>query len=706
MPDPVRSASVLDKLRGTAAYASDLVRPGTAVAGIVRSPHAHARVIHVNAEAALAIPGVLGVLTARDFEGIRLGSEIADELVLAEEARYAGDHVAAVAAENDDALRLGLQAVEVEYEVLGAALSVGESDRVASTIEIDRGDWGVASHQVDVWAEGTFHIHPVHHAYMEPHAAVARYEPGKITLFAPTHSPARVREEYHAWFERIDERFVIKTPAFGGAFGAKYEHPFHLICAEFARRLRRDVAIGFSRREDFLAARPRVDMTLHVKIGATRDGRLIAKQCEVVANNGAYSLHGPSVLNAATMRMDNLYRYAAVMSRGRLVYTNTAPTECFRGFGDPEAAFAQEQLIDAIARHLGLDAAEIRRRNCVVEGDTSIHGWRITSSGLAQCIDWVSTRMSADRDENASSGGDGRFKVGYGLAPGMHVTSNRGRIPRDFARVSLRLRLDGTVELFSSEVDVGGGANRVLASLAADILELPADRVVVVLGDTEQGPDGLGSYASRTTFFAGNAVIDAAHRLKRLIDEGHTGELAVDGEYEAEDVEKPDPTEYGNRSPAYTFAVHGCKVAVDTWTGKTQVLRYWAAHDAGTVLDEAGARGQVYGGVTQGLGHALSEKAVLSTGGRMANPGFLDYRIPTALDSVPVEIMFSDTFDPGGPKGAKSLAEPPIIPVGACVANAIFDAVGVRLDQMPMDPETVLNAMAGALPSSQLLREA
>ncbi len=729
--DGLTSSSVADKIAGRALYVRDMFGSGVAAAGIVRSPYPHARIVSIDASKALAMPGVLGVLTGDDFEGLLLGSEIADEPVLTRErAHYVGDHVAAVVAEDEDTLRRALEAIEVTYDLLPAAFTPEEAltlgvaihdtcpDNVAHGFSISHGDWDAAAAGVAVWAEGEYEIAPVQHAYMEPHAALVRYQPDCITLYAPVHAPYRVREEYESWVERWEERFEIKTPTIGGAFGAKYEHPMHMICAEFAHRLRRDVGMVFSRREDFLAARPRVDMKLRVRIGAARDGRLLAKEAEIIANNGAYTLHGPSVLLAVAMRMDNLYRFSAVRASARLVYTNTCPTECFRGFGDPEAAFAQEQLVDEIARRLGIDAVEIRRRNAVAEGDVTIHGWKISSSGFAPCLAAIEEKLHEARSGSEDDDEAGRFRFGYGLSSGMHVISNRGRSASDFARARLAVGSDGQLSLYCAEVDVGCGTPRVLAILAAPVLGIPPESIRVVLGDTEFCPYGLGSFASRTVFFAGNATLDAAHQLKRRLEDlrgefqlrgasmkevaaaadarGRLDELDITAEYEPEDVEVPDDSGHGNRSPAYTFAVHACKVAVDTWTGRVTVEKYWAAHDTGTVLNPPGARGQVYGGVLQGLGHALSERMVRSGDGLMVNPSFLDYRIPTALDSTDIEVIFTDTFDPGGPLGAKSIAEPPIIPVAACVANAIRDAIGVRVDRMPMDPETVYQAIQGA----------
>ncbi len=289
-----RLTDLSEKAHGQARYASDLIGPQTAVAGFVRSPFAHASVLSVDVRPALSIPGVLGVLTGADFGRFRLGAFIADQPVLAEDrVRYAGEPVAAVAAETLDSLRRGIAAVRVRYGSLPAAFTPeaalaapfaiheASPDNVANSLSAEHGDWDAATANVAVWAEDEFHVGPVWHAYMEPYATFAAYEPGCITLHAAMHSPHQIKEQYARWAERWGGVGIeISTPVIGGSFGAKYEHAIHLICAEFAHRLHRDVGAVMSRREDFLQATPRVGMRLRVRIGASTEGRLLAKETE------------------------------------------------------------------------------------------------------------------------------------------------------------------------------------------------------------------------------------------------------------------------------------------------------------------------------------------------------------------------------------------------------------------------------------------
>ncbi len=717
-----------DRATGRSRYTADLVPKGTAVAGLARSPHAHARVAAIDTRAALAVPGVLAVLTPADFEGIMLGHFRADEPVLSPVARYVGDGLAAVAATDADSLVRGIEALVIDYQVLPHALTMDDAlglatpihescpGNVAERFSAERGDWDAACARVAVWAEGTFETEAVPHAYLEPRATLARVSGDRLELVTGTHFPAVLAEQYRDIVNRWGAGLEVVTPDIGGSFGAKWEHPTHLVCLALARRLRRDVAMVLSRREDMIAGRTRIAMRFEMRIGATAEGRLVAKESTVLADNGAYSCHAPAVTLQAAIRMDNLYRFAATRGRARLVYTNTIPSECFRGFSSPQATFAQEQLIDELARSLGRDPVELRRANATRAGDTTIHGWKIGSCGLDDCLDAVAKRTAAHRRQ-APPPTDGRYRVGYGVAAAIHSIGNRGYEQRfDRALVTLNAETGGTIRIASGEVDVGGGTVEVLISIVARELAFERQRLRVVLGDTASGPHGLGSFASRTAFFAGHAAIDACRRFRaacrdfaaehgldaetpvaEVVDLAARGnrlaELDVTGRYEPTGVDVPDDSGYGNISPAYTFAAHGCRVRIDVLTGKVAVERYWAAHDAGTVLNPNGAAGQVIGGVTQGLGFALSEATAVDGDGRLLNPGYLDDRVATFPDAVPVEVIFTPTFEEAGPGGAKTIAEPPIIPVAACVANAIHDALGIRQRRLPMTPERVWRSL-------------
>ncbi|MCP4960490.1 MAG: xanthine dehydrogenase family protein molybdopterin-binding subunit [Actinomycetia bacterium] len=729
------SASVRDRALGRARYAADLVPSGAAVADVVRSPHPHARVVAVDSTEALQTPGVLGVLTPDDFAGVTIGRLIADEPPLASTARYVGDGVAAVAAVDHKSLLAGIAALRIEYEILAHATTTEQArtlsvdihntapGNIASSFSCEQGDWDAAIGRVVEWAEGTFENAPVPHAYLEPRATVVRVADDHLELVTATHFPTALEEDYREIVRPWGTDLRIITPEMGGSFGAKWEHPTHLVCLAFAHRLGRDVVMVTPRRDDMIAGRGRLGMKLSVAIGADADGRLVAKRSRVESDNGAYSGHGSSVTVSAAIRADNIYRYEAVRASADLVYTNTMPSECFRGFGHPQAVFAQEQLIDELASKLGLSPAEIRRRNAVAAGDVTIHGWQIGSSGLQECIDEIETRIEAHRAAQTGAAQTGtaksnsRFRTGYGLATCIHSISSRAYDPRfDRDDVKLTPRPDGTITINSGEVEIGCGANETLRTIVAEELGVAREILQVVFGDTEHGPYGLGNFASRTTLFAGRAAIDACRQLRRRCAEvaaslglaetsvaevigaaaltDRLNELVVTGRFEPDNVVLPESSAYGNLSPAYNFAAHGCCVRVDTWTGKVVVQQYWAAHDPGHLFNPPGAHGQVIGAVTQGLGMALTEALELDPDGMVLNPGFLDDRVPTFPDAVPIEVIFIDIDDPAGPWGAKTIGEPPLIPVPACVANAIHDAVGVRLRQTPMTSERTWQALA------------
>jgi CO/xanthine dehydrogenase Mo-binding subunit len=722
------SPELAAKVAGSAIYVRDLIDAGAALVAVVRSPHPHAELVSVDPSVALRLPSVLAVLVGGDFAPFRLGHVIADQPVLAcRRVRHVGEPVAAVCAETTEALAAAVAAVRVEYRplphalaprdalTLGVAIHDACPDNIAAEHVVERGDWDAVAATVAAWAEGEFTVGPQHHAAMEPQCALATWAPGEIVLHAPVHAPHSLIREYAPFTERWDESFAIRTQVIGGSFGARYEHPLHLVCAEFARRLHRPVGVILTRREDFLASNARMAMTIRVRIGATADGRIVAKQCDVVADNGAYSLHGPSVAAAAAVRSDNLYRFQAVRTRARTVYTNGVPSQCFRGFGSPQAVFAQEQLVDELSRMLGLDPVEIRRRSATRSGDRTIHGWRVDHAALDRCLDAVEAASGvepAPPDEQ-----DRRWRRGRGVACGVHVVSNRAAHPDgDFALVRMDVTAAGRIRVASGEVEVGAGSVGTLRFLVAGALGVPAGMIDVVVGDTAATPRGLGSFASRTSFFAGNAAIDAAAKLTAraasLADElgvgadapfaaavaaaarqGRTAALSVTGSYVPEGVTGVDASLLGNVSPTYTFSAHVCWVRVDCATGAFTIERYVAAHDAGTVLDEPSARGQVIGGVVQGMGYARLEESVVDAAGKMMNPGFLDYRVPTTADAFPVEPVFVESYEPAGPLGAKTIAEPPLIPVAACLANAIRDATGARLHALPLSPERVLGAI-------------
>jgi len=719
---PPSTASFRQRALAGARYAADIIPPNAVIAEVVRSPHAHAIVKRIDSRATMAVPGVLAVLTAADFEGIHLGHLRADEPVLSSVARYAGDGIAAVAATDRQSLIRGIEALRVDYEVLPHAITIDEAlaapvpihdccvDNIAEKFEAARGDWQAIQSRVALWVEDTFETAAVQHAYLEPRACLVRVDGNRLELVCGSHAPSMMADSYRPIVAGWGSHLEVLTPAIGGSFGAKWEHPTHLVCLLLAQRLQRDVAIVLSRRDDMIAGRTRAAMRFKMRIGATAEGELVAKETTLWSDNGAYSAHGPAVMRAAAIRGDNLYRFSATKAQAQLVYTNNMPSECFRGFGITQSTFAQEQLIDELARRLNLDPVKLRRSNSVREGDTTVHGWKIGSCGISDCLDSISNRISQHR-HGKSLPHSKRYRTGYGLAAFIHCVGNRGYDKRfDRAFVKLGILPEGGIRISSGEVELGCGTVEVLVKTVARELAISQDQLEVVLGDTATGPHGMGSFASRTSFYVAMAALDACRCFKqaaqqliaefgladqtafsKLVEHARQqqrlGDLEVTGIYEPTGVVVPDESGYGNISTAYTFGVHGCCVRVDRFTGKVTVVKYWAAHDAGTIINSNEAQGQVIGGVIQGLGYALTECASVAKNGQLLNPGYLDNRVPTFSDAPPVEVLFTDTFEKMGPAGAKTIGEPPIVPVAACVANAVRDATGVRVYRLPMTSE-------------------
>ncbi|MCW2859233.1 MAG: hypothetical protein JWP48_941 [Actinoallomurus sp.] len=745
---PIPQIDMADKLRGATRYIADLTLPRMLHGVIVRSPVAHGRIRRIDVSRALRVPGVRAVITGADVRAPAFGPYVPDWEVLAQDkVRFVGDDVAAVAATTVDAAREAAELVEVEIEELPAVFDALEAlepgapliweqrpGNIATTFEIARNDVERGFDQADHIFEADFSTSRIYHGYLEPIATIAEYhDNGSYTLHVPTHIPLRARLVYARGLGVDTSRIRLIVPPIGGSFGAKYEMTVPLVAAALSRAAGAPVRLTFDREEDAAVNHPRPPFLFHHRIGVRDDGAFVARTTDVVGTAGARTFWSPTVLATAVHRVDSLYDFGAMAGTGRLVYTNDSPTTCMRGFGNAESLFGIEQVIDEIADRLAIDPVELRRRNAVREGQTTMHGWKISSSRLPECLDRAQqlSGYSERRRRTDWSAPRGGTRRGMGLAIAHHV-SGYSAIHADFDGSSaiMRLGLDGSVTVFVGEPDLGQGHRTVLAQLAADRLGIDPAEIDVRGVDSALSPDSVGTLASRGTTMAGMAVLAAADDAKeklaaflagrwsaevewsggRLISadrarratlretlkaygDAHCGlPLLAQGVHRPPTV-KPDADKYGNPSAAYPFAVHVAEVEVDTATGQARVTRYWAVHDSGTILNPSTARGQVVGAVAQGIGWAFLEDVDLRDG-VMRNANFLDYRIPGAGD-MPSEmtVEFVDGYEPNGPMGAKSLGEVAINPVTAAIANAVYDAVGVRCAALPMTPERLWAAM-------------
>lgn len=732
----------VEKVTGRAVYSVDFLLPGMLHAKLLRSPFPHARILSINTEKAWQVPGVRAVVTAQDAPNSRFGIGLRDERFFAsDEVYYVGDEVAAVVAIDEETAARAVKQIEVQYQPLPAVFDPQEAVRpeaplargdtqsnIAYHTELRRGDVEEGFRQAAVICEETYFLPHQYQCYLEPHAAVAQWKNGRLTIWTAHQSPRQLDKVISEAFELPPGGFQFIQTQVGGGFGGKTHMRVALLAALLARIVGAPVRVSLTREEDFIASMPRVPMIIHLKMGVDQNGIITAKQTYILADNGAYSASAVGVLEVAAQYVDTLYRFKNIYTTGDLVYTNKMGTSAFRGYGNVQMHFAVESMMDTLAEKLGIDPAEMRLRNATRKGDVTVHGRRIGSCGLSDAIRQAlqETGWHSKRGKMRASG------RGIGMACAVHG-SGTTRLSPVGAAVLVRIDGDGRVRIATSEGDIGQGAKTVLAMIAAEELGVPYERIWVDALDTDVTNFGVGAISSRVTVLGGNGVRAAAAAARqRLIEAAArqwqcdpaqvvysagtlvnpkteeamdiaqaasayiemTGGSRVVGEalYTPQGVELPDATKYGNISLAYPFTVDVAEVEVDRQTGRVTVLRLLALHDSGQIINLMAAEGQIEGGLSQGLGYALSEEFIFDEG-RLLNPDFTNYRLPTIMDVPDLKVRFLNVEDPNGPFGAKSVGEIAMVAVAPAIANAIYDAVGVRMTRLPITPERMFAAL-------------
>ncbi len=741
----VQRVEGFDKVTGDSKFIADIHLPGMLTGRILRSPYPHARIRAIDTSKAEKLRGVRAVVTAEDTLKKPWGAFFADQYILSVgKTRYVGEEVAAVAAIDPDIAEEALDLIEVDWEPLAGVFDAEEAmqdgaplvhddkpNNIAMHLDLERGNIAQAFADSDIIVEDTFTSMPQWHCAIETIGSVVEYAPsGKYTIYMNTQTlfNARYRIATALGVPETDVRII--QSAVGGGFGGKScDDNNALVCAVLARKAGKPVRVINTREEEFLAGcRPRVFMKINVKLGFKKDGRIRAKELNVIADNGAYSAKAPAITGVAAMRHDTCYKYSDVKLEAKLIYTNKIPTGAFRGFGNPSAEWAVEQAIDLGAHALGIDPLEIARINAAEAGYVSPHGNRVTSCELKQCldmaeqmIDWKAKR--ANKTPN----------TGLGLACTVHVSGKRHFGDYDGSSATIKINEDGKALILSGEGECGQGVHTAMCQIAAEELGVPVEDVEISRADTDLTTFCLGAFASRLTYVSGNAVKNAATNVKQQLFEQaaemleanaadlisrdgrifvkgaegkavtvsdvararlfrHNGAPIVgSGSFDADSV-LPDSTRFGNESGAYNYGVQAAQVHVDPQTGQVKVLQMVVASDCGTVIYPIGAEGQVEGGLAQGIGYALTEGLQIDEG-RPLNPNFSDYRIPSMRDMPPLQHAFADSYEPTGPFGAKGLGELNMDPTAAVINNAIFDAVGVRVKTLPITPEKILRAL-------------
>jgi CO/xanthine dehydrogenase Mo-binding subunit len=728
--------------------------PGMLHTKILRSPHAHARILRVDTGRAAEVPGVAAVFTGEDAPERPWGIIHKDQYVLARgKVRYVGEEVAAVAAESEDAALEALERIDVEYEALPAVFDPEEAlapgaprineaeNNLAQEVCIRRGDVERGFAESAVIHEDVYTTPYQFQTYMEPLGALADADGrGRVTLYAPTQSIHLTHRYLCEALDLAPEDLRVVQPHIGGAFGGKLnEDATALITLFLALKLGRPVRFLNNRLDEFGASRPRMPSKTRLKMGVRKDGTIAAKETWIYGNNGACSCLSPEVIQCMAMRMDCLYRMENIKTDAWLAYTNLLPAGAFRGFGNVQMAFALESHLDTLAEKLGMDPAELRLRNLIQQGDTSVHGWKMDSCAVSECVEKAVAAVDWRRRRSAPKAGP--VRRGVGLACAIHSTSIRQHSivgdggGWDGSSAVVEITEEGKARLICGEGELGQGAKTVLAQFTAEALGLEFRAVEVAEADTGNTPYSLGGYASRLTMIAGNAVQKAAAAcLERVLDiaadrlEVDPGDLTLDDagvvsmkgaperSISLEEVVKanrslsgeatvsaeaswdsptelPDPeTRYGKVTAASSFVCVVAVAAVDTETGGVRLEEVIAADDLGRVINPLTVEGQIHGEMAQGFGFAMFEDPVLDNG-RFVNGNLADYTVPKAEGLPNFGSILIESIDPHGPFGAKGCSECALNACGAAIANAVYDAVGVRIKDLPVTPRKILAAL-------------
>ncbi len=766
---PVVKVDGKDKVTGTAQFTEDIkFGPDLLYAEIVESVHAHAIITGIDTEEAMQVPGVLSVVTGKDFP-YKFGLYMKDRYIFAQDrVRFFGEQIAAVVARTPRAAKRGAELVRVHYKPLlkvTSQMDALEADselihpgledyphvpwffpkantNIAHQRKIRKGDVDKAFAESDYVLEEEYFVPRYSHCAIEPHACVAKFDlAGRLTVWASSQSPHTQRHLFaealaHMGITHNDVRVI--APYVGGGFGSKAGVTMEIMAAAIATKIPgHPVKIMWTREREFYNTYQRLGVVTKVKMGVSKDGRIKALKHDLYWDAGAYVEYGANVVNAVGLSAIGPYKIDHVAIDSYCIYTNLPPGGPYRGFGYSEFLFGLETHMDKIAEHLDIDAVALRKINGIKEGDTLAYGAHMNPSGLhlaidkaAAAIDWGKKESSQDPDKEIGKG----FSL-FWKAPAMP--------PNASSSCFLKLNEDASANIMISGMDIGQGLLTVMAQIAAEVLTIHPSKIRVETPDTDRNPYEWQTVASHVTWSCGNAVkkaaIDAKDQIIDMVSRAKgippeklyledeavrskhdpaftlplkdfmiTGIQTDDGSFRGGPVlgrgmfmpeftsakADPETSQGGHPNVHYTVGAAAIKLEVDKRTGKIKILKVVEAIDAGKVLNPSLAKGQIIGGVLQGISTVLYEDMRFDHRGKMLNPNFTDYKIPTALD-IPDEVVpiFVEVAQPDGPYGARGIGEHPMIPVAPMIANAIYDAIGIRIKSLPITAEKIFLAL-------------
>ncbi|UCG64174.1 MAG: xanthine dehydrogenase family protein molybdopterin-binding subunit [Deltaproteobacteria bacterium] len=747
---PIPRVDAIEKVTGQATYGDDLSFSNMLHGKALRSPYAHAKIVNIDVTKAQRLPGVKAIVTGKDIPV--LGGEALKDypFVATDRVRYIGEPLVAVAAIDEETAEEALDLITVQYEQLPAlfdplkamepntpliherlhtyehipVIKPVEHTNICHHVQFIRGDVDQGFDESDLVFEDTFTTQMAQHGALELHMAVAQVDPGgRITVWVTNDAPHRLRNDLATALRiPLTKIRVVSPPYMGGGFGGKGGLKVETLCIALALKTdNRPVKMVLTREEVFTSSLVRHPSIVQLKTGVKKDGRLWARQAKVIYDTGAYAEKGPTVCQQGCVAAAGPYNITHVKVDGYCVYTNKPIAGAYRGYGFPQVAWAHESQMDIIAHKLGIDPVTLRLQNVVEEEDTSPTGKQVLHSvGLKECIKRAAQSIEWDMKS-------GKKHRGKGIACAFKNT----KTPSGSSAI-VKVSQDGSVEVLTSTVEIGQGAKTIISQMVAEELDVPLESITVATPDTDLTPYDASTTSSRTTFHMGNAVKKAAKDAREQLFGMASEMLGV----ETEDLRGEKGKIYSQDNPklrlslaeviknqygagldiigrgSYYPLVEGetggmwsapsifwmygadcVEVEVDLETGQVKILRAIGAHDVGKVINPVTCEGQIEGGIVHGMGPTLFEEMVVGERGDVLNPSFADYKMPTALDIPEVTSLIVEATHREGPWGAKGIGEMTIVPIAPAIANGIYDAVGVRIKDLPITPDKILSAL-------------
>ncbi len=748
-PTPKLDANI--RVDGQAVYGHDITLPNMLYGAILRTQYPVADIESIDTAKAKQLPGVACVITADDVDVNNISYKRDHPILKKVEVNCIRDEIAAVAAKTKEIAQKALSLIEVKYRVkegifdpfetlkedapqINKFASNDQNKNIAHSFHYEHGNLQKQKDRSVCIVTRRYTLPRVTHCCLGTCAITADYSrtENRLTLYSVTQVPFLYQRDMAYALKMEPSNIRIIQPVIGGAFGSKLDmYPYEPICALLSMKTGQPVQIVYSREEEFLASPTRQPMVIDLTTGADEKSRFTFREVKIIKDNGAYTSWGATTSFVMILTFSSLYQIPACVYDSYAVYTNNPYAGAFRGYGNPQATFAIERNIDIMAEELGMDKAEIRLINANFEGEITGQGLQYKTCGHKEALKTVIDKSGYNHRKNNSN--SRRYKRGIGLASMLHVGGGAKIYRSDGCGTIVKFDNYGYLTIITGSSEIGQGSETVLGMIASEELGIDMRKIRVINSDTDIKPWDVGVHASRTSFIAGNSLLGAVDKLKKnkispkaadllktsiedleyengLIKSRKTGEsikldkvireihfkkpyeLCIESYYYEPGSEYQDKGYKGNVSATYAFASQAIEVEVDTNTGSVKVLDVYVAQDVGRVLNPLGLTGQIEGGVVMGMGYALTEELVIEKG-RVLNPSFHDYKLPTACDIPDIHFYPIETIDKEGPYGAKGVGEAPLIPTPPAIANAISNAIGIKIDSLPITPQKVLKAL-------------